>query len=134
MSERAASRDDLPASREDTPDRLFLCDYVRAVEIGAYRAEHGVEQRLAFDIVLEVARPGDPVDDRVERVINYDDLVGAIEAVADGPRLTLLETFAERVAERLLAAPRSRRVRVRIAKLDRLEGGARLGIEIVRDA
>ncbi|MEE4189864.1 MAG: dihydroneopterin aldolase, partial [Roseobacter sp.] len=45
-------------------------------------------------------------------------------------RLNLLETLAERVAERILIEPQAMRVFVRIEKLDR--GPGALGVEIVR--
>jgi dihydroneopterin aldolase len=113
-------------------DRVFLRDYVVPLEIGAYAEERGVTQRLRFNIVLEVTRNTAHVDDRVGRVINYDTLVGSIDEVAAGPRITLLETFAERLAQALLVDPRARRVTIRIEKLDRLPGGATLGCEITR--
>lgn len=111
-------------------DRIFLRDYLREVEIGVLEEEHGVGQRLAFDIELEVRTA--PARDEMGEVVSYVSLVDAVEELADGPRLQLLETFAERLAERCLADPRAVRVHVRIAKLDRLEGGARFGIAITR--
>lgn len=113
-------------------DRIFLLDYVAEVEIGAYAEEVGITQRLRFDVVLEVTRNMAHLDDRVGRVINYDDLVDGIERVAAGPRINLLETFAERLAQEVLVDPRARRVHIRIEKLDRLANGARLGVEISR--
>lgn len=124
---RTAPEADLP------PDRLFLKDYVNEVEIGAYPEERGVRQRLRFNIVLEVTRNAAPVDDRVGRVINYDDLIEAIEKAASGPRVTLLETFAERLAQLCLIDPRAHRVHLRLEKLDRLPDGATLGCEISRE-
>ncbi|MDT8345885.1 MAG: dihydroneopterin aldolase [Thermohalobaculum sp.] len=119
-------------SQDKIADRIFLLDYTRAIEIGAYAEEVGVTQRLRFDIVLEVTRNTAHIDDQVGRVINYDDLVEAIESIARGPRITLLETFAERLAQTVLIDPRARRVHIRIEKLDRLPNGARLGVEISR--
>lgn len=117
----------------DTPaDRIFLRGYTREVEIGAYSEEFGVTQRVRFDIVLEVTRNTAHIDDQVGRVINYDDLIEAIETLANGPRITLLETFAERLAQLCLIDPRARRVHIRIEKLDRLPDGATLGCEITR--
>ena len=118
LTAEAAQADEHPA------DRVFLSNYVRAIEIGAYAEEHGVTQRVRFDIVLEVARNTAHLDDRVGRVVNYDDLVEAVETLAQGERLNLLETFAERLAHALLIDPRARRVTVRLEKLDRLPGGA----------
>mgnify|MGYP006275072949 CR=1 FL=1 len=120
------------AEQDQPADRIFLSNYVREVEIGAYPEERGVTQRLRFDIVLEVTRNTAHVDDRVGRVINYDTLVEAIEKLATGERINLLETFAERLAQTLLIDPRARRVHLRMEKLDRLPGGATLGCEITR--
>ena len=132
MVERAAS----PGGAAGTAlpnDRVFLRDYVREVEIGAYPEERGVSQRLRFNIVLEVARRRPPLDDRVGRVINYDELIEAIDKAAAGPRVNLLETLTERIAELCLADPRALRVHLRLEKLDRLPEGATLGCEISRD-
>lgn len=122
----AAAEGTLPA------DRVFLRDYVAEIEIGAYPEERGVRQRVRFDIVLEVLRSTAHLDDRAGRVVNYDDLIEAIERTAAGPRVNLLETFAERVAQLCLIDPRALRVHLRLEKLDRLPGGATLGCEITR--
>lgn len=115
----------------DAPaDRIFLRGYRREVEIGVFAEEYGVTQGLRFDITLELV--AGPARDDVVDTVSYDTLVEAVEAVARGPRLQLLESFAERVAERCLAEPRAARVDVRIEKLDRLPGGATLGVEITR--
>lgn len=111
-------------------DVIFLRGYRKEIEIGVLEEEHGVRQSLAFDVELEVAPP--PASDDVAEVVSYVALVEAIEAVADGPRLQLLETFAERLAELCLVDPRAVQVHIRIAKLDRLEGGASFGVAITR--
>jgi dihydroneopterin aldolase len=136
MIERALLPDRLDAAAraatEPQADRIFLRGYTREIEIGAYTEEVGVTQRVRFDIVLEVTRNTAHIDDRVGRVINYDDLIEAIDGLISGPRINLLETFAERLARECLIDPRARRVHVRIEKLDRLPGGATLGCEISR--
>ena len=124
-----------PLLRADTaqpPDRVFLSNYVRAFEVGAYAEERGRTQRVRFDIVLEVTRNTAHIDDRPARVVNYGDLVDAIEDLIAGPRVNLLETFAERLAMACLTDPRALRVKVRIEKMDRLPDEAGLGVEIVR--
>jgi dihydroneopterin aldolase len=126
----------MPDRTEVTPelprDRIFVSNYVREMELGAFPGERGTTQRVRFDVALEVAREETPLEDRPARVVSYDDLVDAIETVATGPRANLVETLAERLAELCLVDPRARRVHLRIEKLDRLPGGAGLGVEIVR--
>lgn len=112
-------------------DRISVRDYVRAADIGAFNSEHGVEQRLRFNIVLEVVHHAGADHDDVDRVISYDTITEAVDAALDAERVDLLETLAERVAQACLRDPRSVRVFVRIEKLDRIPGS--LGVEIVRN-
>jgi dihydroneopterin aldolase len=111
-------------------DRISVRDHVRAAEIGAFRAERGVTQRLRFNVVLEVAHHAAARDDDVDKVLSYDTILDAIDAGLAAERLNLLETLAERVAAGCLADPRALRVFVRIEKLDRIPGA--LGVEIAR--
>ena len=100
------------------------------VEIGAFRTERGVTQRIRFNVVLEVSHHAAAQDDDVDKVISYDTITEAIEHELAAERINLLETLAERVAAGCLADRRAVRVFVRIEKLDRIPGT--LGVEIVR--
>lgn len=111
-------------------DRISLRDYITEVEIGAFQQERGTTQRIRFNIVVEVTTTGADAADDVDRILSYDRLTEAIEAELDEERLNLLETLAERVADRILLEPQATRVFVRIEKLDR--GPGALGVEIVR--
>ncbi|MFA5539416.1 MAG: dihydroneopterin aldolase [Gemmobacter sp.] len=123
--ERAAATGG-PAPR----DRICLRDHVVEAEIGAFQQERGTTQRLRFNVVVEVRPASGPLDDDVDRILSYDRITEAIAAELAQERLNLLETLAERVAERILTEPRAMRVFVRVEKLDR--GPGALGVEIVR--
>lgn len=112
-------------------DRISLRDHVVEVEIGAFQAERGVRQRLRFNVVVEVRPHPAPLEDDVDRILSYDRITEAIAAELSAERLNLLETLAERVAERVLHEPQAMRAFVRIEKLDR--GPGALGVEIVRN-
>ncbi len=114
----------------DPRDRISLRDHVVEVEIGAFQQERGTRQRIRFNVVVEVRPHPAPIDDDVDRILSYDRITEAIAAELASERLNLLETLAERVAERILAEPQAMRVFVRIEKLDR--GPGALGVEIVR--
>ncbi len=114
----------------DPRDRISLRDHIVEVEIGAYQAERGTTQRVCFNVVVEVIPTTGPIDDDVDRILSYDKLTEAIAHELAAERLNLLETLAERVAERILHEPQAMRVFVRIEKLDR--GPGALGVEIVR--
>lgn len=136
MTEASLAFSDLEARARamagDTPaDRISVRDHVVDVEIGAFQAERGVTQRLSFSVVVEVADHGGADTDDVDDILSYDTITEAIMAELEAERLNLLETLAERIAQRLLLAPQPQRVFVRIEKLDR--GPGKLGVEIVRD-
>ncbi len=119
------------AGQSDTPpDRISLRDHVIEVDIGAFQSERGVTQRLSFNVVVEVTPPEAPLEDDVDKILSYDTITEAIAYELAEERLNLLETLAERIADRILYAPQAERVFVRIEKLDR--GPGALGVEIVR--
>jgi dihydroneopterin aldolase len=113
----------------DMLDRISLRDHIVTVEIGAFQAERGTTQRICFNVVVEVAPQGQ-LDDDVDRILSYDKVTEAIAHELAAERLNLLETLAQRVAERILLEPQARRVFIRIEKLDR--GPGALGVEIMR--
>ncbi|MFN3955522.1 MAG: dihydroneopterin aldolase [Pararhodobacter sp.] len=114
----------------DPRDRISLRDYLVEAEIGAFQAERGNRQRLLFNVVVEVRPHPAPLADDVDRILSYDRITEAIADELAAQRLDLLETLAEKIAERVLSAPQAMRVFVRIEKLDR--GPGALGVEIVR--
>ncbi|PCD77335.1 dihydroneopterin aldolase [Pseudothioclava arenosa] len=120
----------LASAPADPRDRISLRDHVVEADIGAFQQERGQQQRLRFNVVVEVRPAPAPLDDDVDRILSYDRITEAIAAELAAERLNLLETLAERVAERVLLEPQAMRVFVRVEKLDR--GPGALGVEIVR--
>jgi dihydroneopterin aldolase len=114
----------------DPRDRISLRDHVVEADIGAFQQERGHRQRLRFNVVVEVRPVTEPLLDDVDRILSYDRITEAIAAELAAERLNLLETLAERVADRILAEPAAMRVFIRIEKLD--VGPYALGVEIAR--
>ncbi len=114
----------------DLRDRISLRDHIVDVDIGAFQQERGHRQRVMFNVVVEVRPALQPLNDDVDLILSYDRITWAIATELAAERLNLLETLAERVAERILAEPAAMRVFVRIEKLD--VGPYKLGVEIVR--
>ncbi|GHC44770.1 dihydroneopterin aldolase [Neogemmobacter tilapiae] len=122
----AHPEDRLPAAA----DRISLRDHIVSADIGAFQGERGRQQRLRFNVVVELAGYDQPLEDDVDRILSYDRITEAIAAELAAGRLNLLETLAEGVAARILAEPQARRLFLRIEKLD--VGPYALGVEIER--
>jgi dihydroneopterin aldolase len=120
----------IAAALAEPRDRISLRDHLVEVEIGAFQVERGMTQRVSFSVVVEIRPHPAPLHDDVDRILSYDRITEAIATELAAERLNLLETLAERVAERILMEPQAMRVFVRIEKLDR--GPGALGVEIVR--
>lgn len=114
------------------PDRIHLRDHVVSAEIGAFQSERGHDQRLRFNLNVDLREPVSGVDDHVDRILSYDVLTQAIATALADQRYNLVETLAEKIAAEVLAHPRAARITVTVEKLDR--GPGALGVTITRDA
>ncbi len=116
----------------EQPDRIHLREYIVAADIGAFQTERGHDQRLRFNLTVELTSPVRGVNDEVDRILSYDILTGAIAVGLADQRYNLLETLAEKIAAQVLDHPRAAQVEVTIEKLDRVPGA--LGVTLVRRA
>ena len=111
-------------------DRIFVRGLVLPVAVGVYDEEQGVTQKVSFTVEATVAPSVAAKGDAIAEVPSYDDLVGAVRAIVADGHINLVETLAERIAERCLRDKRIVSVLVRVEKLER--GPASVGVEIVR--
>jgi len=114
----------------NTRDRIFVRGLVLPISVGVYEEEQGVKQKVSFTVEAAVAPTVGAKGDEIAEVPSYDDLVGAVRAVVSEGHINLVETLAERIAERCLKDERIVSVRVCVEKLER--GPASVGVEIIR--
>jgi dihydroneopterin aldolase len=112
-------------------DGIFVRDFVVDCNVGVYAEEQGVTQKVRFTVEARVARDVFSVDDEMAEVPSYADIIDIIVELARGGHIKLVETFAERIAERVLSDERIVAVRVMLEKLER---GPLRGVEIIRPA
>lgn len=111
-------------------DRVFVHDLVLQMSIGAYDFERDKAQRVRFNIDADVRRAGHLAED-MRDIFSYDVIVDTVRLVLSRGHVDLVEAVAERVADALLAHPRLMAVKVRVEKLDVIDGS--VGIEISRE-
>ncbi|MDN5568095.1 MAG: dihydroneopterin aldolase [Paracoccus sp. (in: a-proteobacteria)] len=116
----------------EQPDRIFLRDYVLSAEIGAFQSERGMDQRLRFNVTVDLRHSVAGADDHVDHILSYDVLTQAVTTALADQRYNLVETLAEKIAAEVLAHPRAAQVAVTVEKLDR--GPGALGVSITRHA
>ncbi len=113
-------------------DRITLEGLFVQAGIGVYPHEHGIEQRLVIDVavetdVREAARAG-----ALGASVDYDAHARLCREVARSQHHDLIETVAEKIADRVLALPRVARVRVRVEKPGAVPDARAVAVELTR--
>jgi len=116
--------------RDGEIDHVFVRDFAVMARIGAYDFEHRAEQRVVFDVEAEVRRMSAHADD-MRAIFSYDIIIDAIRLVVGRGHVEFVETLAEDVAAIVLQNSRVRAVRVKVRKLDVIDGS--VGVEIKRE-
>ena len=111
--------------------------FIRNLELLAHIGIHGHEQtkhqpvRINVDLAVEDTRE---VEDRLDRVVDYESITLRIRAIVARGHINLAETLAEAVAQACLEDPRVRCARIRVEKLHAVPGAESAGVEIERHA
>lgn len=121
-----------PGGERINGDRIFVRDYVLPIAVGVYAEEQGVLQKVRFSLEATVGQSVHASHDQIAEVPSYDDLVKAVDSVVGTGHINLVETLAERIAQRCLADSRIASIMVRVEKLER--GPGAVGVEIIRHA
>ena len=116
--------------REGEIDHVFVRDFAVMAKVGAYDFEHGGAQRVVFDVEAEVRRMSTHADD-MRAIFSYDVIIDAIRLVVGRGHVEFVESLAEDVAAIVLRNSRVRNVRIRVRKLDVIDGA--VGVEIRRE-
>jgi len=93
--------------------RVFVRGLKVEAEVGVYAHERGHTQPLVVDVELDVTTAR---AEHLSQTVNYETIAAAARELAAEGHIELVETFAERLAERCLVDPRVTRARVRVEK------------------
>ncbi|NQD93955.1 dihydroneopterin aldolase [Pseudomonas sp. CrR25] len=114
-------------------DTVFIKGLEVDTVIGAYDWERTICQCLRLDLFLGWDNRPAAVGDDLSKALDYAAVSARVQAFADEAQFILVETFAERLAELLMAEFQIPWVRLRVTKPDAVAaavGG--VGVEIER--
>lgn len=120
------------ASAAEGQRHVFVRDLDLEAVIGVHRHEKRRPQRVRINIDLTVHESPRPLRDRLANVVDYERIVEGVHAIIAEGHVRLVETLADRIAAFALADPRVRAARVRIEKLEAIQGARSVGVEIER--
>ncbi len=114
-------------------DRLLLEGMAFVGHHGVFPAERELGARFVVDAELERDLSTAGRSDQLDDTLDYREPYNAVRAVVEGEPCQLIETLAERIADRLLACDGVQRVTVRVRKRPPLPGEfVSVGVEVTR--
>ena len=113
-------------------DILYISQLRVETVIGVYEWERHIRQVVLLDLEMatDVARAA--ATDNIADALNYKAVAKRVAAFVEGTRFQLVETLAERVAERVLDEFGVPWVRLRVCKEGALRGVREVGVLIER--
>ena len=122
--------------RSDDPQNkvrhVFIRNYITKCLIGIYKHEKERKQRIRVNLGLVVSESEARINDEIKNVFCYEKLINGINEIISLGHINLVETLAEKVVSMCFKQKDVLSVRVKIEKLDVLEGAESVGIEIER--
>ncbi|MBV9812120.1 MAG: dihydroneopterin aldolase [Acetobacteraceae bacterium] len=121
--------------------RMFIRDLVLEASVGVLAREHERRQRVRINIDLGIRdegaagpalAPGSVGRDNLTRVVDYGALADAVRQIVAAGHVHLIETLAERIAERCLQDDRVLLARVSVEKIDVFPDATSAGVEVER--
>lgn len=117
----------LPIAFVAASRRILIESLSLKCRIGAYDAEKLAPQTVLFD--CDVWIPLTNTEDKLEKTLNYDDIVGTIERVALSRHFDLQETLVDELCEALRQLPHVLVLRVCTRKTEAYANVAAAGLE-----
>lgn len=126
----------LPTAQKSTSadnySKIVIRDMKIDMSIGVYESEKKARQPVLVNLEATTAyNPNWQKDDIID-VMSYEDIVIAIQRIAELKHIHLVETFAEHIADFCLQDERVMDVTVRIEKPEIFTCAAAVGVEIKR--
>ena len=113
-------------------DLIFLNDFMLEANIGVYKNEKEKTQPLRINVVAKVKNPKKINDSNLQSVVCYNQISKKIKKIIKSGHTILLEKLAEKIFQECFRNKRIETMKIRLEKLDAIQGAASAGIEVER--
>ncbi len=113
-------------------DLIFLNDFLIQASIGIYKHEKEITQPLRINIIAKVKNPKNINDDNLQSVVCYNQISKKIKKIIKSGHTILLEKLAEKIFQECFKNKRIETMKIRLEKLDAIQGAESAGIEVER--
>ena len=113
-------------------DLIFLNDFTIQANVGVYKHEKEKSQPVKINIVAKVRNPKKINDNNLQSVVCYNQISKKIKKIIKSGHTILLEKLAEKIFQECFKNKRIETMKIRLEKLDAIQGAESAGIEVER--
>jgi len=101
----------------NSPDKILISSMDCLTAIGITPAERAIKQRLSIDLEFPCDARAASRSDSIRDAVDYDTIAQSVAEVCASREFNLIETVAEKIAEKVLGSFPISQVRVRVRKI-----------------
>ena len=113
-------------------DLIFLNDFTLQANVGVYKHEKERTQPIKINVIAKVRNPKRINDNNLQSVVCYNQISKKIKKIIKSGHTILLEKLAEKIFQECFRNKRIETMKIRLEKLDAIQGAASAGIEVER--
>ena len=111
--------------------KILIKDLVINTKFGYYEEEKKKNQRLKFNIEIEVFML--PINDKsIKNIIDYDKIIKIIEIILN-KHINFLESLSEEICNEILKDQRVKNINLQIDKLDIIKNTTSVGVKTFKE-
>ena len=111
--------------------KIVIKDLVINTKVGYYEEEKKKNQRLKFNIEIEVFML--PINDKsIKNIIDYDKIIKIIEIILN-KHINFLESLSEEICNEILKDQRVKNINLQIDKLDIIKNTTSVGVKTFKE-
>ena len=112
--------------------KILIRNLVFPMKIGIYKHEKFKEQRVRVNLELRVYQKKGSIDDRIDNVICYEDIIKLIKNIASSKHLNLVETLANKLANKFEKINQVKEIFIKVSKCEIIKEETDIGFILNR--
>ena len=112
---------------------VFIKDFIIEEIIGIHKHEKIKEQKIKFNIVLDVNQSSVPDEKDIKSIVDYEKITNKLENLVKNKKYNFLESLVEDSFKELFEDKRINSVKIKIEKPDAIKNADSVGVEVLKN-
>ena len=112
--------------------KVIITDLVFNTSIGIHNFEKEKEQKIKFNIEIDINPLLKPSENDLKSIVNYENVISKVKSITHKKHYNLLETLAEDIFTNLFLSKNIIKIKLRIEKPEIIKNTSSVGIEITK--